>query len=176
MLIDYITKNAVCSFFHVNGDSSIELNFCLIELTFGQIDVDIGSSTVANGVLGLVCGVITTLVVDMAFLVQVFTVANLDHAYYFIYICRTFIFGTIGTDLLLFSLKLLISCFFKALHFRFYFPGIPGYCLLVLVLLQVMTVVNYSHLIVFSVRQKHRAEDFFSCMLVLEIDGESNWK
>jgi hypothetical protein len=36
-----------------------------------QIDVDIGSSTVANGVLGLVCGVITTLVVDMAFLVQV---------------------------------------------------------------------------------------------------------
>lgn len=38
---------------------------------FLQIDVDIGSSTVANGVLGLVCGVITTLVVDMAFLVQV---------------------------------------------------------------------------------------------------------
>ncbi|EMS54329.1 hypothetical protein TRIUR3_20085 [Triticum urartu] len=35
-----------------------------------EIDVDIGSSTVANGVLGLVCGVITTLVVDMAFLVQ----------------------------------------------------------------------------------------------------------
>ena len=39
----------------------------------------------ANGVLGLVCGVITTLVVDMAFLVQVLTVANLDHANYFIY-------------------------------------------------------------------------------------------
>ncbi|URE04428.1 START domain containing protein [Musa troglodytarum] len=35
-----------------------------------EIDVDIGSSTVANGVLGLVFGVITTLVVDMAFLVQ----------------------------------------------------------------------------------------------------------
>ncbi|KAJ8631909.1 hypothetical protein MRB53_025245 [Persea americana] len=35
-----------------------------------EIDVDIGSSTVANGVLGLVCGVITTLVVDMAFLIQ----------------------------------------------------------------------------------------------------------
>ncbi|KAL1354081.1 hypothetical protein AAHE18_05G016700 [Arachis hypogaea] len=35
-----------------------------------EIDVDIGSSTVANGVLGLVVGVITTLVVDMAFLVQ----------------------------------------------------------------------------------------------------------
>lgn len=33
--------------------------------------MDIGSSTVANGVLGLVIGVITTLVVDMAFLVQV---------------------------------------------------------------------------------------------------------
>ncbi|CAN1174891.1 Protein ENHANCED DISEASE RESISTANCE 2 [Linum perenne] len=36
-----------------------------------EVDVDIGSSTVANGVLGLVIGVITTLVVDMAFLVQV---------------------------------------------------------------------------------------------------------
>ncbi|KAG2680450.1 hypothetical protein I3843_11G101000 [Carya illinoinensis] len=35
-----------------------------------EIDVDIGSSTVANGVLGLVIGVITSLVVDMAFLVQ----------------------------------------------------------------------------------------------------------
>ncbi|KAF5938765.1 hypothetical protein HYC85_023024 [Camellia sinensis] len=35
-----------------------------------EIDVDIGSSTVANGVLGLVIGVMTTLVVDMAFLVQ----------------------------------------------------------------------------------------------------------
>ncbi|XP_074587931.1 protein ENHANCED DISEASE RESISTANCE 2-like [Curcuma longa] len=35
-----------------------------------EIDVDIGSSTVANGVLGLVFGVITSLVVDMAFLIQ----------------------------------------------------------------------------------------------------------
>lgn len=35
-----------------------------------EIDVDVSSSTVANGVLGLVFGVITTLVVDMAFLVQ----------------------------------------------------------------------------------------------------------
>lgn len=42
-----------------------------------EIDVDIGSSTVANGVLGLVIGVITTLVVDMAFLVQSNTVDEL---------------------------------------------------------------------------------------------------
>ncbi|KAL6005848.1 Protein ENHANCED DISEASE RESISTANCE 2 [Asimina triloba] len=35
-----------------------------------EIDVDIGSSTVAKGVLGLVCGAITSLVVDIAFLVQ----------------------------------------------------------------------------------------------------------
>ncbi|CAK9190399.1 unnamed protein product [Sphagnum jensenii] len=35
-----------------------------------EVDIDIGSSTVANGVLGLVFGVITSLVVDMAFLVQ----------------------------------------------------------------------------------------------------------
>ncbi|KAK9218344.1 hypothetical protein WN943_006981 [Citrus x changshan-huyou] len=42
-----------------------------------EIDVDIGSSTVANGVLGLVIGVITTLVVDMAFLVQTNTIDEL---------------------------------------------------------------------------------------------------
>ncbi|GAY68173.1 hypothetical protein CUMW_262060, partial [Citrus unshiu] len=42
-----------------------------------QIDVDIGSSTVANGVLGLVIVVITTLVVDMAFLVQANTTDEL---------------------------------------------------------------------------------------------------
>ena len=49
----------------------IQEHCSLTSLNFLQIDVDIGSSTVANGVLGLVCGVITTLVVDMAFLVQV---------------------------------------------------------------------------------------------------------
>lgn len=42
-----------------------------------EIDVDIGSSTVANGVLGIVIGVMTTLVVDMAFLVQANTVDEL---------------------------------------------------------------------------------------------------
>lgn len=40
---------------------------CLLD----QVDADIGSSTVANGVLGLVFGVVSALVVDMAFLVQV---------------------------------------------------------------------------------------------------------
>jgi len=35
-----------------------------------EVDVDIGSSTVANGVLGLVFGVVTSLVVDMGFLIQ----------------------------------------------------------------------------------------------------------
>ncbi|WCJ20624.1 ENHANCED DISEASE RESISTANCE 2 [Euphorbia peplus] len=42
-----------------------------------EVDVDIGSSTVANGVLGLVIGVITSLVVDMAFLVQANTTDEL---------------------------------------------------------------------------------------------------
>lgn len=42
-----------------------------------EIDVDIGSSTVANGVLGLVIGVMTSLVVDMAFLVQANTTDEL---------------------------------------------------------------------------------------------------
>ncbi|KAK8516463.1 hypothetical protein V6N12_038704 [Hibiscus sabdariffa] len=35
-----------------------------------HVDIDVGSSAVANGVLGLVIGVIRTLMVDMAFLVQ----------------------------------------------------------------------------------------------------------
>lgn len=43
----------------------------LSKCSFLQVDVDIGSSAVANGVLGLVFGVVTTLVVDMAFLIQV---------------------------------------------------------------------------------------------------------
>ncbi|XP_028553621.1 protein ENHANCED DISEASE RESISTANCE 2-like isoform X2 [Dendrobium catenatum] len=42
-----------------------------------EIDIDIGSSTVANGVLGLVFGVISTLVVDMAFLIQANTYEEL---------------------------------------------------------------------------------------------------
>ncbi|XP_057478160.1 protein ENHANCED DISEASE RESISTANCE 2-like isoform X1 [Actinidia eriantha] len=42
-----------------------------------EIDVDIGSSTVANGVLGLVIGVMTSLVVDMAFLIQANTAEEL---------------------------------------------------------------------------------------------------
>ncbi|XP_073134094.1 protein ENHANCED DISEASE RESISTANCE 2-like isoform X1 [Henckelia pumila] len=42
-----------------------------------EVDVDIGSSTVANGVLGLVIGVVTTLVIDMAFLVQANTTEEL---------------------------------------------------------------------------------------------------
>ena len=44
---------------------------CISGCCFWQVDVDIGSSAVANGVLGLVFGVVTTLVVDMAFLIQV---------------------------------------------------------------------------------------------------------
>ncbi|PWZ20966.1 Protein ENHANCED DISEASE RESISTANCE 2-like [Zea mays] len=42
-----------------------------------KVDVDIGSSAVANGVLGLVFGVVTTLVVDMAFLIQANTYEEL---------------------------------------------------------------------------------------------------
>nr|PNR48594.1 hypothetical protein PHYPA_013071 [Physcomitrium patens] len=42
-----------------------------------EVDADIGSSTVANGVLGLVFGVVSALVVDMAFLIQLFVCAAL---------------------------------------------------------------------------------------------------
>ena len=36
-----------------------------------QIDVDIGSSSVARSVIGLVLGYVTSLVVDLAILIQV---------------------------------------------------------------------------------------------------------
>lgn len=36
-----------------------------------QIDVDVGSSTVARGVVSLVLGYLNNLVIEMAFLVQV---------------------------------------------------------------------------------------------------------
>ncbi|GAY67271.1 hypothetical protein CUMW_255240 [Citrus unshiu] len=54
----------------VDGDDEFRNSRLKLIPSVPKIDVDIGSSTVANGVLGLVIGVITTLVVDMAFLVQ----------------------------------------------------------------------------------------------------------
>ncbi|KAK4486308.1 hypothetical protein RD792_008979 [Penstemon davidsonii] len=48
-----------------------------LEVRVACVDIDIGSSTVANGVLGLVIGVITSLVVDMAFLLQANTTDEL---------------------------------------------------------------------------------------------------
>ncbi|KAK6117023.1 hypothetical protein DH2020_049267 [Rehmannia glutinosa] len=60
----------------VDGDDDFR-NSRLKLIPFPKVDVDIGSSTVANGVLGLVIGVITTLVVDMAFLVQANTTEEL---------------------------------------------------------------------------------------------------
>jgi hypothetical protein len=53
------------------------------------VDVDIGSSAVANGVLGLVFGVVTTLVVDMAFLIQVATNSLLTAASIIVTCCST---------------------------------------------------------------------------------------
>ncbi|KAH9752904.1 hypothetical protein KPL71_014891 [Citrus sinensis] len=58
---------------YIRGPKYLEVNALGISI----IDVDIGSSTVANGVLGLVIGVITTLVVDMAFLVPANTTDEL---------------------------------------------------------------------------------------------------
>lgn len=42
-------------------------------LLLPQFEVNIGSSMVANGIMGMVVGYITHLVVDMAFLIQVRT-------------------------------------------------------------------------------------------------------
>ncbi|KAH9687039.1 protein ENHANCED DISEASE RESISTANCE 2-like [Citrus sinensis] len=61
----------------VDGDDEFCNSRLKVIPSVPKIDVDIGSSTVANGVLGLVNGVITTLVVDMAFLVRVNTTDEL---------------------------------------------------------------------------------------------------
>ncbi|KAH9687071.1 protein ENHANCED DISEASE RESISTANCE 2-like [Citrus sinensis] len=61
----------------VDGDDEFRNSRLKLIPSVPEIDVDIGSSTVANGVLGLVVGVITTLVVDMAFLVQANTTDEL---------------------------------------------------------------------------------------------------
>ena len=63
-------------------------------MTILQVDVDIGSSAVANGVLGLVFGVITTLVVDMAFLIP-----PLDNLCFFQASLTTACFLTVALDL-----------------------------------------------------------------------------
>ncbi|KAH9752909.1 hypothetical protein KPL71_014891 [Citrus sinensis] len=61
----------------VDGDDEFRNSRLKLIPSVPKIDVDIGSSTVANGVLGLVIGVITTLVVDMAFLVPANTTDEL---------------------------------------------------------------------------------------------------
>lgn len=44
-----------------------------------QIDVDIGSSSVARGVISLVLGYVTSLVVDLAILIEVCCSSSCDH-------------------------------------------------------------------------------------------------
>ncbi|KAK6158504.1 hypothetical protein DH2020_005818 [Rehmannia glutinosa] len=61
----------------VDGDDEFRNSRLKLIPSVPKIDVDIGSSTVANGVLGLVIGVIMSLVVDMAFLVQANTTEEL---------------------------------------------------------------------------------------------------
>ncbi|KAH9753095.1 protein ENHANCED DISEASE RESISTANCE 2-like [Citrus sinensis] len=61
----------------VDGDDEFRNSRLKFIPSVPKINVDIGSSTVANGVLGLVIGVIATLVVDMAFLVQANTTDEL---------------------------------------------------------------------------------------------------
>lgn len=48
-------------------------NLFIIICYDAQIDVDIGSSSVARSVIGIVLGYVTSLVVDLAILIEVFT-------------------------------------------------------------------------------------------------------
>ncbi|KAL2348829.1 hypothetical protein Fmac_002829 [Flemingia macrophylla] len=74
MVFYFVTKELVSgSLLHrfVDGDDEFRNSRFKLIPSVPKIDVDIGSSIVANGVFGLVIGVITTLRVDhMAFLVQ----------------------------------------------------------------------------------------------------------
>lgn len=45
--------------------------FILILISWLQIDVDIGSSSVARGIISLVLGYVTSIVVDLAILIEV---------------------------------------------------------------------------------------------------------
>lgn len=54
---------------------------------FWQIDVDIGSSSVARSVIGLVLGYVTSLVVDLAVLIEVSASASLVRCSYVIKTC-----------------------------------------------------------------------------------------
>nr|CAB3445231.1 unnamed protein product [Digitaria exilis] len=60
-----------------DGDDEFRNSRLKLIPSIPKVDVDIGSSAVANGVLGLVFGVVTTLVVDMAFLIQANTYEEL---------------------------------------------------------------------------------------------------
>lgn len=50
----------------ISSGFHFDYNFCVM-----QIDVDIGSSSVARSVIGLVLGYVTSLVVDLAILIEV---------------------------------------------------------------------------------------------------------
>ncbi|KAG6788559.1 hypothetical protein POTOM_004627 [Populus tomentosa] len=80
MVFYFVTKELVPGSLlqrFVDGDDEFRNSRFKLIPSVPKVDVDIGSSTVANGVLGLVIGVITTLVVDMAFLVQANTTEEL---------------------------------------------------------------------------------------------------
>lgn len=56
------------------------------QIPFLQIDVDIGSSSVARGVIGLVLGYVTSIVVDLAILIEVcpYLMVTLSKAVFFL--------------------------------------------------------------------------------------------
>ncbi|KAG0493573.1 hypothetical protein HPP92_004567 [Vanilla planifolia] len=76
LVVDQLLPGSLLQQFF-NGDDEFRNSRLKLIPAVPKVDVDIGSSTVANGVLGLVLGVVTTLVVDMAFLIQANTVEEL---------------------------------------------------------------------------------------------------
>lgn len=80
MLIFFFISNNMLIGWRIELQYSCNLlpfSCCLVNYTFMvifgiiQIDVDIGSSSVARSVIGLVLGYVTSLVVDLAILIQV---------------------------------------------------------------------------------------------------------
>lgn len=109
----YKTKFATCSFqfdclLLRNSIFFGDFLFLNHQFVLIQLDVDIGSSSVAKGVVNLVLGYLSKLVIELAFLIQVFLPTPVFHAFICVKkldICRVSTLyyhlgkGTVGSEL-----------------------------------------------------------------------------
>ncbi|KAI3463941.1 hypothetical protein Pfo_020604 [Paulownia fortunei] len=107
-LIPYISKpqgildsKAECWKESLFGQSSLKINYFQGEKLLGAFGIDVGSSTVARGVVSLVLGYLNNLVIEMAFLIQGNTTEELPE----------FLLGTCRLNHLFRCIKVSFYCF-----------------------------------------------------------------